>query len=326
METEKLEHGLKAKTIKGIIKRKIDQWLESVEDESLRKRMEKGVIVTGGSIASMLLGEPVNDFDVYLRSFDLARDVAQYYVKRFTVEKAEGIKAPIYVSTEDGRVKIVVKSSGIASEQGTNTPYEYFEGSPDENAAVYVGEVINDPAQIEDTYQEIEEASLNTTGDDRTDKKRYHPIFLTTNAITLSDKLQIVLRFFGEPDTIHENYDFVHCTNYWQSWDGGKLVLRPDALEALLAKELRYVGSKYPICSVVRLRKFISRGWRINAGQILKMAMQISQLDLTDIKILEDQLTGVDTAYFLQLIQRLKENDPEKVNGAYLIEIIDRIF
>ena len=103
-------------------------------------------------------------------------------------------------------------------------------------------------------------------------------------------------------------------------------MLRPDALEALLAKELRYVGSKYPICSVVRLRKFISRGWRINAGQILKMAMQISQLDLTDIKVLEDQLTGVDTAYFLQLIQRLKDNDPEKVNGAYLIEIIDRIF
>jgi hypothetical protein len=97
-------------------------------------------------------------------------------------------------------------------------------------------------------------------------------------------------------------------------------------MESILAKELRYVGSKYPICSVVRLRKFIARGWRINAGQILKMAMQISELDLTDISVLEDQLTGVDTAYFLQLIEKLKEKDPEKVNAAYLVEIIDRMF
>jgi hypothetical protein len=97
-------------------------------------------------------------------------------------------------------------------------------------------------------------------------------------------------------------------------------------MEAILAKELRYVGSKYPVCSVVRLRKFIARGWRINAGQILKMAMQISALDLTDLAVLEDQLTGVDTAYFLQLIEKLKEKDPTKVNTAYLVEIINRMF
>jgi len=56
------------------------------------------------------------------------------------------------------------------------------------------------------------------------------------------------------------------------------------------------------------------------------MAMQISELDLTDINVLEDQLTGVDTAYFLQLIARLKEKDPERVNTAYLCEIIERLF
>ena len=74
------------------------------------------------------------------------------------------------------------------------------------------------------------------------------------------------------------------------------------------------------------MRKFVQRGWQINAGQILKMAMQISELNLKDLKVLEDQLTGVDTAYFVQLIERLKEKDPEKVDSAYLIEIVDRIF
>jgi hypothetical protein len=56
------------------------------------------------------------------------------------------------------------------------------------------------------------------------------------------------------------------------------------------------------------------------------MAMQISKLDLSNIAVLEDQLTGVDTAYFIQLLDRLKEKDPEKVDAAYLVEIIDRIF
>src|SRR3546814_2527635 len=89
------------------------------------------------------------------------------------------------------------------------------------------------------------------------------------------------MRFYGEADAIHENDDVVHCTNDWTSKDAN-LTLRQPALESLLCKELRYVGSKYPVCSVIRLRKFIRRGWVINAGQILKMMMQVSELDLTN--------------------------------------------
>ncbi len=147
----------------------------------------------------------------------------------------------------------------------------------------------------------------------------------TTNAITLANKVQVVLRFYGEPDEIHENYDFEHCMSYWQSWDR-QLVLRPASLEALLARELRYVGSKYPLCSIIRTRKFIQRGWSINAGQLLKMAMQLNALDLEDLAVLEDQLIGVDTAYFVEIIEKLKARDTNRVDSAYLLEIIDRIF
>ena len=135
----------------------------------------------------------------------------------------------------------------------------------------------------------------------------------------------MIVRFYGEPDSIHENYDFVHCTNYWTSWDR-KLTLRPAAIEALLARELRYVGSKYPLCSLIRTRKFIQRGWAITAGQILKMAMQLNELDLTNVGVLEEQLTGVDTAYFEQIIKALRERDKEKVDTTYLVQLIDRLF
>lgn len=314
--------GMKSKTIRAILAKKCGDWFASIEDPEVRALAEKNTIVTGGCIASMLLGDEVNDFDLYFTNKSTAEAVAKYYVKRFEVKNRAGIKCPIWVDAEGDRVKIVIKSAGVASEEGAAAPYEHFEGSPDEAAQQYVGEVMGDPGEIEDAYQETEALALATEDDG---KPRYRPVFMSTNAITLSHKVQLVLRFYGEPDEIHKNYDFVHCTNYWTSRDG-QLTLRQPALEALLARELRYVGSKYPVCSIIRLRKFIKRGWTINAGQILKMAMQVNELDLTNPEVLEDQLTGVDSAYFIQLMTKLRENDPEKVNAAYLVEIIDRMF
>ena len=75
--------GMKAKTIKKIIRGKIDQWLESIEDMNVKQQAEKNTIVTGGCIASMLLGEQVNDFDIYFKTREAALDVAKYYVARF---------------------------------------------------------------------------------------------------------------------------------------------------------------------------------------------------------------------------------------------------
>lgn len=159
--------------------------------------------------------------------------------------------------------------------------------------------------------------------------EEYIPVFISENAITLSNQIQIVLRFYGEPDKIHNNYDFVHCTNYYIPSER-KMVLNPKALESLLTKELRYMGSKYPLCSVIRTRKFVQRGWSINAGQYLKMCYQISNLDLNNIDVLKEQLIGVDTLYFLQVIDALrdkKNKEPNfELNNDYLSEIIDKIF
>lgn len=311
---------MKTKTIKAVLRKKIDEWVSSIEDEAVRNLAAENTIVTGGAIASMLLKEPVNDFDIYFRTRDATLAIAQYYVARFESKNKAGIAVPVFVKHDTDRIEVVVKSSGIASDEGTSVPYDYFEGRRDEAADAYVGEIMDDPGETVGHDALEDQAAAASDG-----KPPYRPIFLSTNAITLSNKIQIVLRFFGSPDEIHANYDFVHCTNYWTSWDG-ELTLRQAALEALLARELRYVGSKYPVCSVIRLRKFIRRGWTVNAGQILKMMMQISALDLTNHAVLRDQLTGVDAAYFVQLIHKLHENDPEKVNSAYLIEIIDRMF
>lgn len=312
---------MKAKVIREVLRKKIGEWIATVEDESLRDLLKKNVIVTGGAIASMLMNEPVNDYDVYFATRECAFRVASYYVARFQPGKRNGIDCGITVVESGDRIEVKIQSSGIASEGGTDKPYEYFEAREDGAAAEYVGAVMEDEGAIIDKTSEIK----NRVHQEQAEERDYRPVFMSTNAITLSGKIQVVLRFFGEADKIHENYDYVHCTNYWTTKDD-ELVLRPAALESLITKELRYVGSKYPICSLIRIRKFVRRGWTINAGQILKMAMQVNKLDLNDINVLRDQLTGVDAAYFCELITKLKEKDPQKVNCAYLIEIIDRMF
>lgn len=319
---------MKRKTINAVLSKKVGEWWATLPDD-IREQVERDTIVTGGSIASMLLREKVNDFDVYFRTRDTALKVAKHYVKEFVGRRREaaGIPINIYLANADGqplserdagdRIKVVVKSAGIASDDDSAATYAYFEGRPPEEAQEYVGEVMDDPATIEDVYQDTEAAALEND-------EPYRAVFLSTNAITLSRKVQIIIRFWGEPEEIHKNYDFVHCTNYWTKKDG--VVLRQEALESLLSRELRYFGSRYPIASMIRVRKFVARGWTINAGQIVKMAFQIGELNLSNLSVLEDQLTGVDVAYFTEVIGKLKAKDPETVDSAYLVEIINRMF
>jgi hypothetical protein len=323
---------MKAKTIKQDIRRKVNEWLGTIEDPALRELLAKNVIVTGGCIVSMLLKEKVNDYDLYFRTHEAALAAANHYVALFKLNpppKFAGSEqaVEITVNGSEERVKIVVKSAGIAAEVQQDD-YQYFEGQPDEVGEEYVSRAMDNVSAAD----EIEVETISKPEGDG--KAPYRPVFLSANAITLANGIQIVTRFIGEPEEIHKFYDFVHCTCYWKSWDG-ELVLPAASLEAILTKELRYVGSLYPLCSIIRIRKFVARGWQINAGQILKMCMQLNAMDLTSIKVLDDQLTGVDAHYFRQIIERLQvkqdeaaaAGEPEKpIDSTYLMSIIDRMF
>lgn len=316
---------MKPKVIEKVLQKKFNDWAQTIKNDTVRKLVEDNTIITGGAIASMLLREPINDFDIYFTNKTTALAVAEYYVAEFLKLsehkfKDTGKKVSIDVRDEEDRIKIYIKSAGIAGAAGENN-YQYFESRPPEEEEDYVESIVKQVAEADETF-------VNTKAEEK-----YKPVFMSANAITLSDQIQIVIRFYGDAETIHQHYDYAHCTNYWLS-DTGKLTLHKDALQALLSKELIYVGSKYPICSVIRTRKFIKRGWTINAGQYLKMCFQISKLNLEDLNVLEDQLIGVDAAYFCQLIDALKEQTQRqegsteefKLNYGYLAAIIDKIF
>lgn len=309
---------MKIKTINSIICRKFDAWRESVEDNALKMMIEKNTICTGGAIASMLLNEEVNDYDFYFRDYETTKAAAVYYVERFKANSPpfrEGQDVEISVDEvpdkeQEGlkRIRVVVRSAGVAS----NADAANSEGQPDGEARDDIAKDIG-----------IEEETKQTK---KQEKAVFRPVFLSTNAISLSDDVQIVVRFYGDPSQIHANYDYVHVTNYWTSWDR-HVTVNQAALLALMNKDLRYVGSRYPLCSLFRMRKFLKRGWNITAGQVLKIAANLQHYDLLDIDTLEEQLTGVDVAYFRQLIQCLQEKtEGAKIDEAYLVELIDKLF
>lgn len=306
------EHGFKTKTIRKVLHTKLQQWLSSITDQSLRNLLRQNVIVTGGSIVSMLMGDEIKDFDVYFKTKEATKAAAEYYCKKFLELNPEYDYNPV-VYEEDGRITIKVQSAGVVEEYGAeNTPEFQYENDLGEGGADDVVDYILKPQATEEVK-----------------KQKYRPVFLSSNAITLSDKIQLVIRFYGTPDEIHRNYDFEHCKNVYD-YQTDTLDLRSSALESILSKTLYYTGSLYPICSLFRMRKFIERGWRISAGEILKMSWQVNALNLNDIEVIRDQLTGCDQAYMNQIIRvmndELKQNPERTIDSLYIVELVDKVF
>lgn len=301
---------MNSKNIKKHLNNKLRDWISNIDDENIKAILKQNVIITGGAIVSLLTGEKLHDYDVYFKTKGACLAVTTYYVGKWNEMHP---KKPVSVRCNNttGKIDCFISSKGIADEdENGGNPLAYnFEATA-----------------VEDETVGMEHEQEETSQDS---KEKYRPRFITSNAITLTDKVQIVIRFYGEIEEIHKNYDFAHCTCAWSSWNN-ELLLPEKALECIINKELYYVGSKYPLCSIVRTRKYLERGYHINAGQYVKMCMQLNELDLKDVRVLEDQLTGVDTTYFQMMIdaiqKHMEETGEERVDTTYAMNLINKLF
>lgn len=304
---------MKVKTIKKVLSKKIEEWADSVDDEDIKKLILENTIVTGGCIASMLLKEDVNDYDVYMDSKESAMAITKYYVKIATEELGASIEV---IDGKDHKGFDCYKHS-----EGNDYRISQFDRCVHNLDEDRVKLFMKDKGM-----HRVDELKLV---DEDGNRKPYYPCFFSSNAISLTNDLQVVIRFHGNAADIHENYDFVHATNYYTHSDK-QLYLNSAALTCLLTKELKYIGSKYPVTSIIRTRKFINRGYAINAGTYLKICYQVSKLDLDDLTVLEDQIAGVDVAYFEVLLDALRDKKIKEpgfeMSYGYLAKIIDKIF
>lgn len=294
---------MQEKTIRKNIQSKLTEWLDSITDETLRKRVKENCLLSGGSITSMLLNIDVNDYDIYIKKIDVLIDLTNYYIKGLDgVEMLVGVMKESYIKDLEERYdkesEVIMSARAVA----IRTLHEdqvklYF---PASKGGIKVNEG-KDPKDL-----------------------HYQPLFLSPNAISLSDNIQIVIRFHGDDVAIHKTFDFIHATNYF-TFEAG-LMLNKEALTSIITHQLKYQGSFYPLTSIIRMKKFIKRGWNINAGEILKIMFQISELDLKNPDVLEEQLIGVDVAYFGILIEILRGVPAEKFTSAYLNTVIEKVF
>jgi len=318
---------MNTKNIARALRAKIDDWCASIDDEKIVSIIKENAIITGGALVSLVNSEQPNDYDVYFRNYESCLAVAKFYAGKWSEKNSyvkiiddteasdhDSVQARlkehnefhIYVDFDESqrrlknkRISCFIKSEGVTGVQDKSLADETEPCTPD-------------PKCVK-----------------KADAPKYRPIFFTTNAISLSDKIQLVIRFYGSVETIHENYDFVHCCGSYD-YKSHAVNFSSETLVAIINKELRYKGSLYPLCSIMRIRKFINRGWSINAGQILKACLQLQKYDLYDPFVLKDQLCGVDSLHFSNAIGRIDENmalnKDFKIDETYLFEIINEIF
>ena len=303
---------MQVKTIRTNIENKLNEWLGTITDIQLRKDVKENLLVSGGSITSMLLNEPVNDYDVYLTKMDIVKRIAEYYTKDIG-----GVV--IFDGREKG--KLIEEYNDRERENGTS----YSVAKDKNSTAISLRNLKENQIKL---YFEGATGGMKLNDHLKEGELNYHVLYLSPNAISLSNNLQIVLRFWGTNEEIHKTFDFIHATNYFTFKDG--VVRNLPAIESILTKQLKYQGSYYPVTSIIRAKKFIKRGFNIGAGELLKIMFQISQLDLNNPDVLEEQLIGVDVAYFDLLITALRNKMTEepdfKLSTEYFNELINRIF
>ena len=303
---ESIKYGRKSSGIKKELNEVIDKWVASIDDENLRKLVYDNVIVTGGSICSMLMGDSVNDYDIYFKTKDTAIKVAQYYMSKHF------------------NINCIVK-------YGDDFSFDVDDAIDNDRIAMSNFVRVYECANIKNEVEERVECYISSagvaenTGVNSSDENgAYKVSYISSNAITLTDNIQIIIRFFGTPEQIHNNYDFAHAKCYFD-YAEQNLHLDSHAMQCMLSRTLIYEGSLYPIASVFRMKKFIERGWRISAGQQLKIMWQISELNLNDMKVLKEQLTGVDMLYLHLLFDAISKSG-KNVDSQYVSKIINRIF
>ena len=75
------------KTMRQVLNKKINKWLETINDPIIKNTIVDNLIITGGCFTSMINNEAPNDIDCYFRNKNAVLKIAQYYADIWNNEK-----------------------------------------------------------------------------------------------------------------------------------------------------------------------------------------------------------------------------------------------
>lgn len=173
--------------------------------------------------------------------------------------------------------------------------------------------------------------SLLDNNNNQCNSTLYSPTLITENSVNLTNHIQLVLKFVGFPEEIVENFDWAHIKSYYSLSKG--LILTNDIYKLLLEKQLIYTGSEYPLSTLLRLRKYLSKGWKIDTQNLVAIAMDIvfafrddtwvsDDIKLIDVEKMIEQLNGVDP---LTIQKELKKRFGEKLDLKTMLSLMNSV-
>lgn len=109
---------------------------------------------------------------------------------------------------------------------------------------------------------------------DKNQGKKFHVNLITDNSVNLSDKIQLVIKYSGSIHDVTSKFDWQHIKSYY-IYSENKLVINMKTYQSVVEKELVYTGSDYPLSSMLRLRKYLRKGWTIDTKNMTAIALDI---------------------------------------------------
>lgn len=149
-------------------------------------------------------------------------------------------------------------------------------------------------------------------------------MFSTDNAnswIVNDCKVQLIRyeKFFGSPDQIWHYFDFTVCMGAYSFKLANEpfgsfnpFIFHDDFLAHNAERRIVFQAStEYPISSLIRVQKYLRYGYKINSLELIKIALTINSLQLSDYRAIKKQLMGIDTLFLKPLTDWLDKRSDE---------------
>lgn len=95
-------------------------------------------------------------------------------------------------------------------------------------------------------------------------------------------------------DVLLDKFDFTVCQ---AAFFRDQFYFGEDFLLDNAARRIVYTGSEFPISSLVRVNKYLRKGYTISSEQLVKISMSIHSLKIESAEALKSQLMGIDILY-----------------------------
>lgn len=131
-------------------------------------------------------------------------------------------------------------------------------------------------------------------------------MFVSENAeswLVNSTRVQLINyeKFLGSPEQIWHYFDFTVCMGAY-SFKEDMFIFHDDFLAHNAQRRIVFnFTTEYPICSLIRVMKYVRYGYKINSLELVKVALAINALELSDYKAIKRQLMGIDTLFLKPL-------------------------